>query len=146
MSTQQNFSPKTSTRSNQVVALEKGRVPPQAIDIEEVVIGALLIDKSAVNDVIDILDAQCFYKEAHTWIYEAIKDLFGKSEPIDIITVANYLRKNGKMDLIGGEHYLAMLSTKVSSAAHVEYHARIILQKYLQRELIRISSEIINGT
>jgi replicative DNA helicase len=144
MSTQQNFSPKSNTRSNQVVALEKGRVPPQAVDIEEVVIGALLIDKSAVNDVIDILDAQCFYKEAHTWIFEAIKDLFGKSEPIDIITVANYLRKNGKMELIGGEHYLAMLSTKVSSAAHVEYHARIILQKYIQRELIRISSEIIN--
>ena len=64
MSTQQNFSPKSNTRSNQVVALEKGRVPPQAVDIEEVVIGALLIDKSAVNDVIDILDAQCFYKES----------------------------------------------------------------------------------
>ncbi|MCK5872900.1 MAG: replicative DNA helicase, partial [Methylococcales bacterium] len=144
MSLQQNNTSQFSGKKSQVVSLEKGRVPPQAIDIEEVVIGALLIDKSAVNDVIDILDAECFYKEAHVWIYEAIKDLFGKSEPIDIITVATYLRKNGKIEAIGGEYYLAMLSNKVSSAAHIEVHARVILQKFLQRELIRISSEIIN--
>ncbi|MCT4622744.1 MAG: replicative DNA helicase [Schleiferiaceae bacterium] len=144
MSAQQNNPAQFSANKNQVVSLEKGRIPPQAIDIEEVVIGALLIDKSAVNDVVDILEAHCFYKDAHVWIYEAVKDLFGKSEPIDIITVATYLRKNGKIDAIGGEYYLAMLTQKVSSAAHIEYHARVILQKYLQRELIRISSEIIN--
>jgi len=144
MSTQQNTQQKYKGNSTQVVALEKGRIPPQALDAEEVVLGALLIDKNAVNDVIDILDSPCFYKEAHILIFDAVKELFGKSEPIDIISVANHMRLAGNIDMIGGDYYLAMLSNKVSSAAHVEYHSRIILQKFIQRELIRISSEIIN--
>jgi len=143
MALQQNTPQKYKSNSGQVVALEKGRIPPQALDAEEVVLGALLIDKNAVNDVIDILDSTCFYKESHVLIFETIKELFGKSEPIDIITVANHLRQTGNINLIGGEFYLAALSNKVASAAHVEYHSRIILQKFIQRELIRISSEII---
>ncbi len=143
MTIQQDLTQKFKSNSGQVVALEKGRIPPQALDAEEVVLGALLIDKSAVNNVIDILNSQCFYKESHVLIYDAIKELFGKSEPIDIISVANHMRHQGNIDLIGGDYYLAMLSNKVASAAHVEYHSRIILQKFIQRELIRISSEII---
>ena len=126
-----------------VINLEKGKIPPQAIELEEAVLGAMMIDKKGVDDVIDILHADAFYKEAHQLIYEAIFNLFQNSEPTDLLTVANQLRKNGNLDLVGGDFYLVGLTQKVSSSAHIEFHARIILQKYIQRKLITISSEII---
>ncbi len=130
--------------TNSVVQLEQGRVPPQAVELEEAVLGALLIDNSALNQVIDILSPEAFYKDAHARIYQSIHDLFGRSEAIDILTVSQDLRKNGHLETVGGEYYLVHLSQRVSSSAHIEYHARIIVQKHIQRELIRISSEIIN--
>ncbi|WP_340077447.1 replicative DNA helicase [Leptobacterium sp. I13] len=129
-------------RSN-VVNLEKGKIPPQAIDIEEVVIGAMMIDKKGVDEVIDILHPEVFYKEAHQYIYEAILKLFESSEPIDLRTVSEQLRKDSRLELVGGDFYLIQLTQKVSSSAHIEFHARIILQKYIQRSLIKISSDII---
>lgn len=141
----QNNPQSSGARSNQpVVQLEKGRIPPQAVELEEAILGALLIDNSALNQVIDILSPEAFYKDAHSKIYQAIHDLFGRSEAIDILTVAQDLRKKGQLDMIGGEYYLVHLSQRVSSSAHIEYHARIIVQKHIQRELIRISGEIIN--
>ena len=140
----QEYAPKLYAKNQQVVQLEKGRIPPQAVDLEEAVLGALMIDNNAVNDVVDILEPRCFYKESHKLIYEAVKQLFGDSEPIDILTVTATLRRKGVIDQVGGEYYLSTLTNKVSSSAHIEYHARIILQKFIQRELIRISSEIIN--
>lgn len=137
-------SPNKKQRKPSVVQLEQGRIPPQAVDLEQAVLGALLIDNSAINEVIDILDEKSFYKEAHSKIYECIRELFGNSLPIDILTVADLLRKKGSIDIAGGDQYLVQLSQKVSSSAHIEYHARIIVQKHIQRELIRISSEIIN--
>lgn len=122
-----------------------GRVPPQAIDLEEAVLGALLIDKNALSRVIDILHPEAFYKEQHQHIYKTIEHLFGDNQPVDILTVAAELRKQGNVKLAGGESYLAQLSQKVSSGAHIEYHARIVLQKHIQRELVRISSEIIES-
>ncbi|MFK7781064.1 replicative DNA helicase [Psychroserpens sp.] len=126
-----------------IINLEKGKIPPQAIDLEEVVLGAMMIDKKGVDEVIDILSPDAFYKEAHKTIFEAIFKLFENSEPIDLLTVSSQLKKDAKLDLIGGDFYLISLTQRVSSSAHIEFHARIILQKYIQRSLIKISNEII---
>lgn len=126
-----------------VINLERGKIPPQATDLEEVVIGAMMIDKKGVDEVIDILSPDAFYKEAHKHIYEAIFKLFESSEPVDLLTVSSQLRKDGHLEAIGGDFYLIKLTQKVASSAHIEFHARIILQKYIQRSLIKISSEII---
>ena len=127
-----------------VVSLERGKIPPQAVDLEEAVIGAMLIDKKGVDEVIDILQPEAFYKEANQQIFEAIHSLFETSEPIDLLTVSAQLRKMGLLDKIGGDFYLVQLSKKVSTSAHIEFHARIILQKFIQRSLIKISNEIID--
>jgi replicative DNA helicase len=126
-----------------IISLEKGKIPPQAIDLEEVVLGAMMIDKKGVDEVIDILSADAFYKDAHKHIFEAIFKLFENSEPVDLLTVSSQLKKDQKLDLVGGDFYLISLTQRVSSSAHIEFHARIILQKYIQRSLIKISSEII---
>ncbi len=126
-----------------LISLEKGKIPPQAIDLEEVVLGAMMIDKKGVDEVIDILSADAFYKEAHKHIFEAIFKLFENSEPVDLLTVSSQLKKDGKLDVSGGDFYLISLTQRVSSSAHIEFHARIILQKYIQRSLIKISNEII---
>jgi replicative DNA helicase len=126
-----------------IVNLEKGKIPPQALDLEEAVLGAMMIDKKGIDDVIDILKSDAFYKEAHKEIYSAIHTLFQNSEPTDLLTVSNQLRKNGKLEFVGGDFYLIGLTQKVASSAHIEFHARIIIQKYIQRRLISISSEII---
>ncbi|WP_460219248.1 replicative DNA helicase [Psychroserpens sp. MEBiC05023] len=126
-----------------IISLEKGKIPPQAIDLEEVVLGAMMIDKKGVDEVIDILSAEAFYKEAHKHIFEAIFKLFENSEPVDLLTVSSQLKKDAKLDVIGGDFYLISLTQRVSSSAHIEFHARIILQKYIQRSLIKISNEII---
>jgi replicative DNA helicase len=124
--------------------LEHGKLPPQAVELEEAVLGALMLEKDAVNTVIDILQAKSFYKDAHQRIFEVIQELFQRSEPIDILTVTNRLKQKGELDLIGGAYFISQLTNRVASAANIEFHARIISQKYIQRELIRISSEIIN--
>ncbi len=129
-----------------IINLEQGKLPPQAIDLEEAVLGAMLIDKKGVDDVIDILHPEVFYKPAHQYIYQAIFHLFNAAEPIDLLTVSNRLRKEGLLESAGGDYYLINLTQKVSSSAHVEFHARIILQKYIQRQLISISSEIIRNS
>ncbi len=127
-----------------VVELEKGKIPPQATELEEAVLGAMLIDNSAINQVIDILSPESFYRDEHKLIFEAIKNLFGNSQPVDILTVANELRSKASLEAVGGEYYLIQLSQKVSSSAHSEFHARIIVQKFIQREMIRVASGIIN--
>ncbi|MCF6213665.1 MAG: replicative DNA helicase [Flavobacteriaceae bacterium] len=132
-----------SASKSAVINLESGKLPPQALDLEEAVLGAMMIDKKGIDDVIDILHPDAFYKEAHHKIYKAIIKLFETTQPIDLLTVSNQLRTDGDLDFVGGDFYLINLTQKVSSSAHVEFHARIILQKYIQRRLISISSEII---
>lgn len=122
---------------------EHGRIPPQAVDLEEAVLGALMLEQNALTAVIDILKPEVFYKESHQEIYAAIHSLFAKSEPVDILTVTNELKTRGKLELIGGAYYITQLTNRVASTANIEYHARIISQKYIQRELITISSDII---
>lgn len=126
-----------------IINLEKGKLPPQALDLEEAVLGAMMIDKKGVDEVIDILQSDAFYKDAHKHIFEAIFQLFTDSQPIDLLTVSAQLKKNAKLELAGGDFYLIQLTQKIASSAHIEFHSRIILQKYIQRSLIRISSEII---
>lgn len=131
---------------SRIINLEKGKIPPQAVDLEEAVLGAMMIDKKGIDDVIDILHPEAFYKDAHKEVYSAIYTLFQNSEPTDLLTVSNQLRKVGKLDFVGGDFYLIGLTQKVASSAHIEFHARIIIQKYIQRRLISISSEIIENS
>ncbi|MBN1338101.1 MAG: replicative DNA helicase [Bacteroidales bacterium] len=119
---------------------EHGKIPPQAVDLEEAVLGALMLEQNALTLVIDNLKPEVFYKEAHQIIYLAIQRLFNKSQPIDILTVTSELKTMGKLDVIGGAYYITQLTNRVASSAHIEYHTRIITEKYIQRELIRISN------
>jgi replicative DNA helicase len=121
-----------------------GKVPPQARALEEAVLGALLIDKDAVAVVIDILQSDSFYEDRHKLIYKAICLLFEKSNPVDLLTVTEELKKLGELETIGGAYYLVELTNRIASAANVEFHARIIAQKFIQRELIRVSTDTIN--
>lgn len=120
-----------------------GKVQPQARDLEEAVLGALMLEKDPVALVIDMLKPESFYVEAHQHIFRAIVNLFNHSQPIDILTVTDELRSMGKLDICGGPFFITDLTNRVTSAANVEYHSRIIAQKYVQRELIKISSDII---
>jgi replicative DNA helicase len=121
-----------------------GKLQPQATELEEAVLGAMMLEKEALSTVIDILKPDAFYKPGHQSVYRAIVDLFNESEPVDILTVTNRLKKNGELEIAGGAYSVSQLTNRVASSANVEYHARIILQKYIQRELIRISTEVIN--
>ena len=123
-----------------------GKLPPQAVDLEEAVLGALMLEKSPLNDVIDIIHRpDIFYKDAHKKIYEAIQELFSASESIDILTVTQKLRANGEIDAVGGPYYISQLTNRVASAAHAESHARILVQKFILREMIRISGKVIQN-
>ena len=136
------FEPKQRSITNFDLSSQLGKIPPQAIDLEEAVLGALMLEKDALSQVIEILKPEIFYKDAHREIYAAIKELFEDSEPVDILTVTNKLRKNGKLEFVGGAYYIASLTSRVNSSANIEYHARIITEMAIKRELIRISSEI----
>jgi replicative DNA helicase len=120
----------------------EGRVPPNAVDIEEQVLGAMLLEKEAISKVIEVLEPQAFYAEKHRKVFQAIIGLFEKGEPADSITVAEELRRRGNLDSIGGETFLVELTLRVSSGANVEYHARIVLEKALMRRLIMETSGI----
>jgi replicative DNA helicase len=137
------FVPGKKVDKARIISLEKGKIPPQALDLEIAVLGAMMIDKKGIDDVIDILHPDAFYDKKHQEIYAAIYTLFQNSEPTDLLTVSQQLRKDGKLEMVGGDFYLINLTQKVASSAHIEYHARIILQKYIQRKLISISSDII---
>lgn len=120
-----------------------GKVPPQAKDLEEAVLGAIMLEKSAFDVVIEILKPECFYVEAHQRIFRSMQGLAQKSQPIDILTVVEELKSREELEMVGGPYYITKLTNAVVSAANIETHSRIILQKFIQRELIRISGEII---
>ncbi len=124
------------------MGVEMGKVPPQAIDLEEAVLGAIMLEKDAYIAVSEFLKPESFYLDAHQKIYQAITNLSAKEKPIDILTVTDELRKKEELEEAGGPLYISKLTNRVASAAHVSYHARIVAQKHIQRELIRASSEI----
>ncbi|MFN5325008.1 MAG: replicative DNA helicase [Bacteroidota bacterium] len=136
----------SKTLSNTPPIQLAGKLPPQAVDLEEAVLGALMLEKDALSAVVDILKPACFYKEAHRLIFAVIHELFNAAQPIDILTVTHALKKKGELELVGGAYYISQLTSRIASAANIEYHARIILQKHIQRELIRISGETIRDS
>jgi replicative DNA helicase len=135
---------RTSKRTNLPASLvnEYGKMPPQALELEEAVLGALMIEKDAYSSISEIIRAETFYKESHQKIFQAITNLAAHQQPVDILTVREELAKMGAIEDVGGAFYITQLTSKIASAAHIEYHAHILAQKYLARELIRISSEI----
>jgi replicative DNA helicase len=144
-----NFTKKirtSRTKNEDISHLLYGKILPQARDLEEAVLGAILIEKDAISYVSDILKPESFYVDAHAIIYKAIQSLFSRSQPIDLLTVSEELRNNGQLENIGGAYYLSELTNKIGSSANVEFHARIIIQKFIQRELIRISNDIIRDS
>ncbi|MBD5419391.1 MAG: replicative DNA helicase [Bacteroides sp.] len=119
-----------------------GKLPPRDTDLEEVVLGALMLEKDAYMNVCDILTPDSFYDPVNQKIYEAITNLGLNQRPIDMVTVTDQLRKNGTLKDVGGAPHLAELTSRVYSAANIEFHAKIIAQKYLARRLITFASEI----
>lgn len=120
-----------------------GKVQPQAKELEEAVLGAIMLEKSAVDIAFEHLKPECFYVEAHQKIFAAMQNLQQKNFPIDLLTVVEELKAREELELVGGAYYITKLTNSVVSSAHIEIHARIILQKFIQRELIRVSNEII---
>ncbi len=120
-----------------------GKVPPQAKELEEAILGAIMLEKSAFDTVIEILKPECFYVEAHQRIFKAMQGLAVKSLPIDLLTVVEELKLREDLEFVGGPYYVTKLTNAVVSSANIDAHSRIVLQKFIQRELIRISGEII---
>ncbi len=126
------------------INLDIGKLPPQALELEEAVLGAIMLEKDAIIEVMDILSPESFYKDEHQKIFRAILDLSSNDKAIDILTVTEEMKKRKELDEVGGPLYITQLTGRVASAAHIDYHARIIAQKYIQRELIRVSTDIQN--
>lgn len=126
-----------ATMSNQL-----GKLPPQAVDLEEAVLGALMLEKDAIQIVEDILRPDDFYKVAHQEIYRAVLELSAVAEAIDMLTVTQQLRKSAKIELVGGPSYIARLTSGINSAANIEHHARLIKEQSIKRQLIEISTEV----
>ncbi len=140
---QKNFKKRARKPGISDLFQEHGKIPPQALDLEEAVLGAMMLEKDKLAAVIELLQPEVFYKTEHQLIFGAIHRLFGQVKPVDILTVTEELRQSGELELVGGPYFIAMLTNRVASSANIEFHTRIILQKYIQRELIRISSEVI---
>lgn len=125
------------------IGLELGNKPPQAIDVEEAVLGAMLIDPTCVDQAMEGLDANCFYDPKHRMIFEAFSELVTEHTAVDYITASAKLKEKGNLEVIGGTIVLTNLSEKVGSAAHMEYYVNILKQKAIQRELIAASHQIL---
>lgn len=133
------YGAKNNTRDLQS---EYGKIPPQAVDLEEAVLGALMLERDAFSMVGDLLEPNVFYKDVHQRIFKAIHKLFINDHPVDLLTVTESLRQSGELEQVGGAYYLAQLTSRVASAAHIEFHAKIIVQKYIQRKLIGVCTEL----
>jgi len=142
MASQNTPSSRNNDAYRQLTEETGGTVPPQAVELEEAVLGALMLEKDSIIAVQEFITPEAFYAEAHRTIYRAIEDLAAELKPIDLYTVTERLKVRQELKKIGGAAYLAQLTQRVGSAANVEFHAKIIAQKYVQRELIRSATEI----
>lgn len=131
---------KYSEASNSLVY---GKVPPQAKEIEEALLGSLMLHRDAFSEAAEVLKTECFYVDSHQKIYGAMQSLSDKHQPIDINTVIEELRRSGELDQIGGPYFVTQLTNSVVSNAHNDHYCKIIIQKYVQRELIRLSGELM---
>ena len=128
------------------LGLEVGNKPPQALDVEEAVLGALLIEPNCIDEAMDELTPSCFYSEKHRMIYEAMRQLNNEHVALDFLSVSQKLKSNGNLDIVGGTVALVQLSQKIGAAAHIEYYIRILKQKCIQRELITASYDILKSS
>lgn len=126
------------------LSLSQGKVPPNAIDFEKLIIGSCLIDKKGLDHTVDLLTPEVFYDPRHQEIFRAIFSLFSNNHPVDLMTVIQELKRTEKLSAAGGDHYIIELTMGVSSSAHIEYHVRIVLEKYILRSLINISANVID--
>ena len=132
-------------RKPDLTTLVFGKVPPQAPELEEAVLGASMLEKDTFAQVLEIIQSEdCFYVDAHQKIYSAMRRLFDKGTPVDLLTITEELRKTNELEIVGGAYFLTRLTMSVLSSAHVEAHARIVMEKFIQRELIRISGSVIS--
>ena len=122
-----------------------GKTPPQAVDLEKSVLGALMLDQNALSNTIESLHEGCFYRPENQAIFRAIRKLFDLNKPVDLLMVVNQLRQDGELEAAGGAYYVSELTNNVVSAAHIEYHTRILNEKFIQREIIRISTESLTS-
>jgi replicative DNA helicase len=141
MEEKKKYTPRKKTTETAVVS-DYGRLQPQAVDLEEAVLGALMVEKDAYSLISEVLKPDSFYERRNQLVFKAIADLSMKQRPIDVLTVKEQLEQNGELEEVGGPFYLAQLSSRVASSAHIEYHAQIIAQKYLARQLITFTSHI----
>jgi replicative DNA helicase len=132
----------TSTLSIDIAGIGMGKIPPHAVSLEKAVLGALLLERNAIDEVQNILDPECFYRHQHETIYRAILRLNAQRQPADIFTVSEILKQNGELEEIGGSHYLSQLTLEVGSAAHVKYHAQVVFEKYILRRFIQAGYKI----
>ncbi len=132
-----------SNNSNSKILEQEGRVPPQAVEVEEAVLGSMLIEHEAATVALQMLSSKDFYKPAHQHIFEVLHDLYERDNPLDLLTVENELRDKELLDTCGGAGYLSELTRSVSSAANVDYHAQIIAEKATKRNLILGCTDII---
>lgn len=130
-------------KTNNPVLRNLGKIPPQAVDLESVVLGAIMLERDAMIDIAEFLRPEAFYHEANKQIYSVIQDLSIASSPIDIMTVAAELKKRGQLEMVGGNYYITNLTSRVASSGNIEKHARLIQECYIKRELIKSSSELI---
>lgn len=131
---------------NPQVLTDNGKIPPQAVDMERAILSACLIESDALPAIIDIVNPDSFYKNAHKEIYSSILDMFNANEPVDILTVTSDLRKKGKLNECGGPVYITELSSEVSSSAHIEHHARIVAEMAMKRGMIEMSVNVIKDS
>lgn len=122
-----------------------GRIPPQNIEVEKVILGAILIEKGAFDLASENITEQCFYSEGHQMIFAAMKEVSSQNKVVELHTVFETLHKKGQLDLIGGAFYLTSLTNSVVSTAALEQHCKIILEKFMKRELIKVGAEMVNG-
>ena len=139
MSNPENLALRSGASSDVAVS---GRVPPQAVDVEKAVLGAMLIDKEATPKTLELLDVSSFYNPTNQKIFQSMTSLFEKGEPIDAVTVVEELRRRAQLDPTEDPLYITELTMNVTSSANVEYHSRIILEKALMRSLISAASEV----
>lgn len=131
---------KTNVDMNNMVY---GKVPPQATDIEEAILGAIMLVKNTMDTVTSLLTPECFYVDAHQRIYKAMLQLQAKSSPVDLLTVVQQLKVNEELEMVGGAYFITKLTSSVVSTANIEAHMRIVYEKYLQREVIRLCGETL---
>lgn len=135
---------KTNTKIVQVPQVDSfGHQQPQNLDMEQAVIGAIMIEQDAYGQVSEVLKPESFYDHRHQLIYEAVQNLNLQQKPVDILSVTDYVESQGQLEEVGGPLYISQLSERVASSAHILYHAKIIQQKYLARQLITLSSTIL---